>query len=147
MNSDSNFTHNRVQLTHAGKLSVEDARQLVTRAKEAALRAKNAAEGKSAALTVGYLTSTMNEMFSKILFEFQERCPEVELVLNDLIPLPIIDGVRERRLDIGFMRFLVWGRGRARSMCLRYVLRLYFRVPNRRSARQAGGPPTRLHLL
>jgi hypothetical protein len=35
---------------------------LVTRAKEAALRAKNAAEGKSAALTVGYLTSTMNEM-------------------------------------------------------------------------------------
>jgi DNA-binding transcriptional LysR family regulator len=95
----------RVQLTHAGKVFVEDARQLVARAKEAALRAKKAAEGRSGTLTIGYLTSMTNETFSSILFEFQAQCPEVELVMNDLIPLPIVDGVRERSLDIGFMRF------------------------------------------
>jgi hypothetical protein len=53
---------------------VEDARQLVTRAKEAAPRAKNAAEGKSAALTVGYLTSTRPQLrsasnYCSILFD------------------------------------------------------------------------------
>jgi DNA-binding transcriptional LysR family regulator len=103
------FTRNRrrVQLTHAGKVFLEDARQLVGRANEAALRAKKAAEGGSGRLIIGYLTSMTNETFSRILFEFQKRWPEVELVMNDLIPLPIIDGVREKRLDIGFMRFPV----------------------------------------
>lgn len=98
-------TRRRVQLTHAGKVFAEEARHLLTKAREATARAKKAADGEAGRLTIGYLTSMTNDTFSKILFEFQTECPEVELVINDLIPLPILDGVRERRLDVGLMRF------------------------------------------
>jgi DNA-binding transcriptional LysR family regulator len=98
-------TRRRVQLTHAGKVFAEEARQLLTKAKEATVRAKKAADGEAGTLTIGYLTSMTNYTFSRILSEFQRHCPEVDLVMNDLTPLPIIDGVRERRIDVGFMRF------------------------------------------
>lgn len=97
-------SNRRVELTHAGSVFLAEARALVSRSREAAHRAQSAAEGKDGVLRVGYLTSMTNERFSKALTAFRRDCPDVDLALHDLVPDAIAAGVRERTLDVGFIR-------------------------------------------
>ncbi len=97
-------SNRRVELTHAGKVFLAEARAVLGRAQEAGERARDAAEGKAGVLRVGYLTSMTNERFSRALVAFRQECPKVGLALHDLVPEAIVAGVREGTLDVGIIR-------------------------------------------
>jgi DNA-binding transcriptional LysR family regulator len=97
-------TNRRVELTHAGTIFQWEARSILTRAREAVERTQSAAEGREGTLNVGYLTSMTNERFSNAMIQFHSQCPNVDLELNDLVPEAILQGLREKVIDVGFIR-------------------------------------------
>ena len=97
-------SNRHVSLTHAGRVFLSDAQALLAQSREAVDRAKSAAEGKVGTLKVGYLTSMTNERFSAALMKFRAECADVDLALYDLVPDAILEGLRNRMIDVGFIR-------------------------------------------
>jgi DNA-binding transcriptional LysR family regulator len=97
-------SNRHVELTHAGRIFLAEAQAILARAREAVERAQKAAEGKAGTLTVGYLTSMTNDAFSRALIEFRERHQDVDLALHDMVPEAILAGLRDRTIDVGFIR-------------------------------------------
>ena len=100
------FTRSKqgVALTHAGELFLPEARRLLAEAEAVRARVRKAGEGRAGTLRIGYLTSLTNDFLAAVVRDFRAECPDVELELNDLVPEAILDGVRHRRLDVGFLR-------------------------------------------
>ena len=97
-------TKRRVHLTYAGEIFLAEARSILDRVDAAVDRSHRAAEGEQGSLTVGYLTSMANDRLVKIVRSFQSTFPNVHLALNDLVPDSILKCLRDRTIDIGFMR-------------------------------------------
>lgn len=93
-----------VALTHAGQIFLAEARRLLADAEGLRARVRKAADGQAGHLRIGYLTSLTNDFLAEIFREFRRECADVELELNDMVPEAILDGVRHRRLDVGFIR-------------------------------------------
>lgn len=93
-----------VELTHAGEIFLREARRLLADAEAARARAQKAGRGKAGSLRVGYLTSLTNDFLAAVVRDFRAACPDVALELNDMVPEAILDGVRHRQLDVGFLR-------------------------------------------
>lgn len=100
------FTRSKqgVALTHAGEMFLPEARRLLGEAEAVRTRVQKAGHGKAGSLRVGYLTSLTNDFLAAVVRDFRAGCPDVELELNDMVPEAILDGVRHRQLDIGFLR-------------------------------------------
>jgi DNA-binding transcriptional LysR family regulator len=81
-----------------------EAHILLSKAEQATQRVLSAADGRTGELRVGYLTSMTNEQFSGIMTAFRTACPDVELTLNDLVPVAILAALRLREIDVGFFR-------------------------------------------
>jgi DNA-binding transcriptional LysR family regulator len=97
-------SNRHVELTHAGEVFLSEAQAILARSREATERAQSAAEGKVGTLKVGYLTSMTNERFSRAMTRFRSEFADVDLALYDLVPDAILDGLRDRVLDVGFIR-------------------------------------------
>jgi len=97
-------TNRHVNLTHAGSVFLQEAQALLARSREAVDRAQGAAEGRAGALRVGYLTSMTNERFSAAMTRFRKDCPDVDLALYDMVPDAILGGLKDRLIDVGFIR-------------------------------------------
>ncbi|MDB6167443.1 MAG: LysR family transcriptional regulator [Verrucomicrobia bacterium] len=97
-------SNRHVALTHAGQIFLVEARAVLARSREAVERARSAAEGHAGMLKVGYLTSMTDERFSRAMTAFREECPEVDLALFDLVPEAILAALRDRVIDVGFIR-------------------------------------------
>jgi DNA-binding transcriptional LysR family regulator len=93
-----------VALTPAGELFLPEARRLLADAEAVRVRVRKAGEGRAGSLRVGYLTSLTNDFLAAVVRAFRAECPDVALELNDMVPEAILDGVRHRQLDVGFLR-------------------------------------------
>ena len=103
-----------VEPTAAGQLFFEEARNLLALAQQAGERVKLAGQGRIGRLDVGVFGSAVLGAIPKIVREFRERLPNVEVVLHSLDRAAQLKALRERRIDVGFNRFfedepdLVW---------------------------------------
>lgn len=103
-----------VEPTAAGRLFFEEARNLLALAHQAGDRVRLAGQGRIGRLDVGVFGSAVLGAIPKIVREFREQQPEVEVVLHSLDREAQLKGLRERRIDVGFNRFftdepdLVW---------------------------------------
>jgi DNA-binding transcriptional LysR family regulator len=97
-------TKRRVHLTHAGRIFYEDARVILEKSVTAQERARRGARGEVGSLTVGYLTSMASENLSWIITTFEGEFPNVQLILDDLVPESILKGLLDKTIDVGFMR-------------------------------------------
>jgi DNA-binding transcriptional LysR family regulator len=93
-----------VELTSAGKVYLQEVRQvlpLLERAKAAALRAQMGMLGR---LVIGFVGSATFDILPIIVRDFQEQFPNVDLVLREM-PTPMqIDAFHRKEIDIGFVR-------------------------------------------
>jgi DNA-binding transcriptional LysR family regulator len=97
-------THRRVQLTAAGQVFLEEAREILARVDQAVLNAQRASRGESGWFSVGFVASATYDVLPAILRRFRERYPDVELVLLELQGMEQWQALRDKRIHVGFAR-------------------------------------------
>ncbi|MBP0495942.1 LysR substrate-binding domain-containing protein, partial [Pararoseomonas indoligenes] len=92
-------------LNEAGRLFLEEARDLLRRAERAATTAREAGQGEVGRLRVGFTASTcFNPAVTRVLKTFRETWPRVELVLEEGRSSLLQAALEGGRLDAAFLR-------------------------------------------
>lgn len=91
--------------TAAGLLFYDEARNLLALAEQAAERVRLAGQGRIGRLDVGVFGSAVLGAIPRVVREFRERYPRVEVTLHSLDREAQLRALRERRLTVGFNRF------------------------------------------
>ena len=97
-------TTRSVQLTPAGTLMLERARQLVNDADATLKAVSRVARGESGNLTLGFTHSTVYGVLPRVLRAYRKRSPAVKLELKQLTSDLLIEGVRAGRIDVALAR-------------------------------------------
>lgn len=98
-------TRRWVKLTEAGRLFLEDARRILALSEQAAENARRAERGEVGELRIGFTSSTpLTEAFNKAVNAYRKAFPRVTLSLAEMPTLPQLEALRERRIDLGFLR-------------------------------------------
>ena len=97
-------TKRHVEMTSAGASLLDDARQVLTQAEGAKLRAQLASRGEVGLLEIGFVAPVLYDLLPHMLRAFRARFPEVRLSLHELHSREVVDGLRSRDLHIGFSR-------------------------------------------
>lgn len=92
-----------LQLTPAGQVFLEKARQVFTQVEQATVLAKRASRGEIGQLRVGINTSIANSVLPDILRTFCDRFPEVDLVLHEQASYQQLQELCDRHIDVGFV--------------------------------------------
>ncbi len=97
-------TKRRVQLTEAGRVFQDAARQMLDQAEQAVRTTQRVHRGEVGPLTLGFVGSAIAGIFSEMVLAFRARFPEVELTLQELTTGQQVKALRERRIDVGILR-------------------------------------------
>lgn len=93
-----------VSLTEAGKAFLEDAREILTRVDEAALRAHRMGSGREGRVKVGFVFPALDTFFPEAIREYRLSHPLVELVLREMGTAVQLEALRVNHIDLGFIR-------------------------------------------
>jgi DNA-binding transcriptional LysR family regulator len=97
-----------VKLSAAGKLFLDDARQILQHVDEAKLRAERVASGKAGTLRMGFVESiSWHGVVPDSFRRFRLRQPDAELELHPMLSAQQAEAVRSGNLDAGFIFSLV----------------------------------------
>ena len=94
----------KVSLTEAGKAFLEDAREILGRAEEAAMRVLRMGRGQEGRVTVGFVLPTLDTLFPEAIREFRLSHPLVELILHEMGTAAQLEALQAHGLDLGFIR-------------------------------------------
>lgn len=94
-----------IDLTPAGRLFYEDARNILTLTEQALDRMRLAGLGELGRLDVGVFGSAALDVVPRIIQNFRKQYPQVQIVLHNLDRARQIKALQERRLTVGFNRF------------------------------------------
>jgi LysR family hca operon transcriptional activator len=97
-------TRRMVRLTEAGRTLLADARPLLAGAQTAELHARGAQKGEFGTIHIGYVLTAANARLASIIKSFRQDYPNI---VPDLAQLPTgaqVTGLKNRQLDIGFVR-------------------------------------------
>ncbi|PES67819.1 LysR family transcriptional regulator [Bacillus cereus] len=95
-------TKRMVELTDAGKIFLEGARQTLLQVDRTIKETQLADEGKIGHLIIGFVDST--ETVIEILKRFRERFPRIQLILREMTTDQQIKALYEKQIHIGFIR-------------------------------------------
>ncbi|MNC23243.1 HTH-type transcriptional regulator TfdS [compost metagenome] len=95
-----------MELTPAGELLLEEARNIRAVVEQATERTQRAGQGKLGRLDVGIFGSAILDIIPKVLAEFRAAYPEVKIVLHSMNKSEQIEALRQRRISVGFNRVL-----------------------------------------
>jgi DNA-binding transcriptional LysR family regulator len=100
-------TKRRVQLTEAGRAFLGQARATLSQVNRAIEVAQRAGRGELGKLAIGFLGSATYSLLPSILIAFRHRYPDVEVKLHELKTSELIVALRDRRVQVGFVRLPV----------------------------------------
>jgi DNA-binding transcriptional LysR family regulator len=107
-----------VRLTAAGRALLPEARRTIEQAERAVEAAHRAARGETGELRIGYVPPGGVELVQRLVGAFCGAYPAVSVTARELWAAEIVDGVRDRSLDVGFVRFHDGGDGiRSQIVC------------------------------
>ncbi|MBE7103665.1 LysR family transcriptional regulator [Bacillus cereus] len=95
-------TKRMVELTSAGEIFLEGARQTLLQVDRTIKETQLADEGKIGHLIIGFVDST--ETVIEILKKFRERFPKIQLILREMTTDQQIKALYEKQIHIGFIR-------------------------------------------
>jgi len=96
-------TAKAVKLTEAGRVFLNDARELLRQVDQAVRKARAIAKAEPTELHVGYSPTAVAHLLPKALRAFQRAMPQIQLRLHDLGFETILGRLRDRKLDIGLI--------------------------------------------
>jgi len=94
----------KVELSEAGQVFLEEARQVMESVNRAVLAAQQASQGVRGRLRLGFASSAPFGIFPKVLRSYRQLYPNVVLELFELGSAEQLLALQERRLDLGFVR-------------------------------------------
>jgi DNA-binding transcriptional LysR family regulator len=97
-------TSRQVELTDAGRVFLEDARQILRAADQATIDARRASRGELGRLGVGFVASATYDVLPDILRRFRSEYPAISLELVEMNAAQQGPALRERRIDVAFSR-------------------------------------------
>jgi DNA-binding transcriptional LysR family regulator len=98
-------TRRSVRMTEAGRLFLDDARRILALAEQAAETARRAQRGEAGELRIGFTFSTpLTPLFATVINRYRQQFPAVSLTLHEMATQTQLDGLHQRRLDLGFVR-------------------------------------------
>ena len=95
-----------VELTQAGALFLDEARNISTLLELAIERTKRAGQGKLGRLDIGIFGTSVLGAIPQILQRFRDEHPDVRVVLHTMSKHEQLAALRQRRITIGFNRML-----------------------------------------
>lgn len=95
-----------VELTQAGVLFLDEARNISTLLEQAIERTKRAGQGKLGRLDIGIFGTSVLGAIPQILQRFRDDYPDVRVVLHTMSKHEQLTALRQRRITIGFNRML-----------------------------------------
>ncbi|MFB9263688.1 LysR substrate-binding domain-containing protein [Bradyrhizobium erythrophlei] len=93
-----------VRLTEAGELFLTRARTLLQSLEAAVADVRRIGRGQAGKLAVGFVGSAMFAGLPDIIGAYRDACPDVELVLDEMLAADIAEALRRRQIDVGFAR-------------------------------------------
>lgn len=96
-------TQRRVELTAAGEVFLEEAREILARVEQARSAALRAARGEVGELTVGFVTIADYNLLPQALSQFRAQSPGIRLVLREATTDVQLRELSEGRMDVGFL--------------------------------------------
>jgi len=95
----------RIELTDAGHLYLREAKALIAASERAVRLARAADRGTAGELDVGYSGSVILEpRLHGVLRRFRSGSPDVTLTMHEGAVQPLLDDLKDDRLDIAFLR-------------------------------------------
>ncbi|MGY4794774.1 LysR family transcriptional regulator [Lysinibacillus fusiformis] len=95
-------TKRMVELTDAGEIFLQGAKQTLFQLDKAIKETQLAAEGKIGCLIIGFVDST--EIVIEVLNKFRERFPKIHLTLREMTTEQQLKALYEKQIHIGFIR-------------------------------------------
>ncbi|WP_159913583.1 LysR family transcriptional regulator [Pantoea sp. 18069] len=84
-----------------------DARAAIFHAQQCKLKAQEALKGLGGVLRIGFIGTATYELLPRWIPELRSEFPRLEMELMEMTSLEILEGLRARHLDLGFLRFPV----------------------------------------
>jgi DNA-binding transcriptional LysR family regulator len=97
-------TTRSVQLTHAGRVFLEEARLVLAASAQAELRTRQAERGLLGTLRIGMIAPVVHAWLAGILRRFRQEFPAVQLSLFELPSPEQLRRLRAKELDVGLLR-------------------------------------------
>jgi len=94
----------RVELTHAGRMFLERARQALAGAEDAMQAARRAGRGEIGGLSIAFIHAATYRLLPDILRVFRARMPNVELSLIEMPGSEQMLALNDGAIDVGFLR-------------------------------------------
>ncbi|WPP46358.1 LysR substrate-binding domain-containing protein [Pseudomonas sp. AN-1] len=95
-----------MELTGAGEMLLEEARNIRALVEQATERTQRAGQGKLGRLDIGIFGSAILDTIPKLLTAFRTAYPEVRVVLHTMNKQEQIEALRQRRIGVGFNRII-----------------------------------------
>lgn len=95
-----------MDLTPAGELLLEEARNIRSVVEQATERTQRAGQGRLGRLDIAIFGSGILDTIPKLLLMFRGAFPDVKMVLHNMTKEAQIEALRQRRIDLGFNRFI-----------------------------------------
>jgi DNA-binding transcriptional LysR family regulator len=99
-------TTRHVKLTLAGEIFLKEVLMIFEDLEAAVEKAQRAGRGETGRLVVGYHSTTLYTLMPLTVRLFRERYPDVEVVLQEMMPRALDENILNGRIDIGFSGFL-----------------------------------------
>ncbi|QXI43635.1 LysR family transcriptional regulator [Pseudomonas wayambapalatensis] len=98
-------TNRRVELSEAGRLFLEEARQVLAQVDKAADVARRAQLGELGEMKIGFTSSApFTSRISQAIHAFRQRFPAVHLHLTEMSSREVVDAVFDESIEVGLMR-------------------------------------------
>jgi DNA-binding transcriptional LysR family regulator len=99
-----NRTNRRVELSHAGKLFLADAKVVIEQADNASTKMQDLASGTKGSLSLGFNEPVINTFLSSAIKSYREKYPGIKLSLHELETFEQLNALRNRQIDLGMLR-------------------------------------------
>ena len=98
-------TNRRVELSEAGRLFLDEARQVLAQVDKAADVARRAQLGELGELKIGFTASApFTSSIPQAIFAFRQTYPAVHLALNEMTSQDVVACLEDRSILVGIMR-------------------------------------------
>jgi DNA-binding transcriptional LysR family regulator len=98
-----------IELTDAGWVFLDDAQRTLAQAERSIQNARRAARGEIGQLDVGLVVTATYSVVPAVLQGFRERYPQVTVILHELTTPEQTQALRDKKIDVGFLRRPVFG--------------------------------------